>query len=326
VVCFSSFAFAQGASPDKVYLVDGTLLTGTVVRQDPGKFVIIRLADGRETTINWSDVKLVETGPRAPAAAPAATPSAPAAPPAGGIPQGPGTTTTTTDVGTQGLHYDETTDCTQNPGQDKCSAEKKVDVTGKGLNIGYHKETVRAVKSPRDSAVIFAVDGGFMIGTPLKGDSKFAIYGGGADFNVRYRFGATFPGPEGGSWSGYGIDGMAGVYGAGVVYDGGGAGLLMLNAGATVGYQYFYFSAMDPDSLKQKGFGFFLGARGGVANTKVFSNETVSSTDFQYGPQIELSFPQYNFGTAERAAFFLNVAVLPTGDFLFAQFSAGGEF
>ena len=83
---------------------------------------------------------------------------------------------------------------------------------------------------------------------------------------------------------------------------------------------------MDPDSLKQHGFGLFLGARGGIANTQVFSNETTTSTDPQYGPQIEISFPQYNFGTAELSAFYVNVMVLPTGDFLFAQFSAGGEF
>jgi hypothetical protein len=338
----SSFAHAQSAasSPDKVYLVDGTILSGTVIRQDPGRFVVIRMADGRETTLSWPDIKRVETGPRptdstplpaAPAQMPTAaapTSPVPAAPPspAPATPQGPGTTSTTTDLGTQGYHYDEKTDCTQNPGQDKCSSEKKIDATDKGLTIGYHKETVRSVKAPKDSAVIFAVDGGFMYGTSLKSDASFSIYGGGANFNVRYRFGATFPGPDGGSWSGFGLDASAGVFGAGLVFDGGGAGLLMLNGGATIGYQYYHFGAMDPDSLKQHGIGFFVGGRGGVANTKVFSDTTVSSTDAQYGPQIEISFPEYNFGTAERSAFFLNFVALPTGDFLFAQFTAGGEF
>ena len=68
--------------------------------------------------------------------------------------------------------------CTQTPGQDKCQSEKKIDLTEKGLNVGYHKETVKSVKAPKNSAVIFGVDGGFMR-TSLNSNAEFSVYGGG---------------------------------------------------------------------------------------------------------------------------------------------------
>jgi hypothetical protein len=100
---FAPAAFAQGLEPqptppsaapgapsprsdatsgDVVVLRDGSRIGGTLIRQEPGKFVVIRQPDGREITLSWDDVKRVE------AAAPTVAPApAPAVPPAG--PQGP---------------------------------------------------------------------------------------------------------------------------------------------------------------------------------------------------------------------------------------------
>lgn len=59
-------ALADGE--DVVTLKDGTQIRGTVLKQEPGKYVVIRQLDGREMTISFDDVRRVET-----AAAPAAS-------------------------------------------------------------------------------------------------------------------------------------------------------------------------------------------------------------------------------------------------------------
>lgn len=81
---------AQG-SEDVVLLKDGSEIKGTVIAQQPGQFVTVRTADGREVTLSWDDVRRIDRGSpptpvnpapeAAPAPAPAPTPPpAPAAP------------------------------------------------------------------------------------------------------------------------------------------------------------------------------------------------------------------------------------------------------
>jgi hypothetical protein len=62
-----SSAPARADGDDVVTLKDGSTLRGTVVKQEPGKFVVVRTADGKESTLSFDSVARVETS--APAAA-----------------------------------------------------------------------------------------------------------------------------------------------------------------------------------------------------------------------------------------------------------------
>jgi hypothetical protein len=79
----SPSASASASAPRRavVVLKDRTKVEGALVRQEPGQFVIIALADGTERTIPWERVSEVNitsgaapTTPPAPAAKPTATP------------------------------------------------------------------------------------------------------------------------------------------------------------------------------------------------------------------------------------------------------------
>jgi len=49
-------ASAEGALPDVVELEDGSRIEGTLVRQEPGQYVVIRKADGAEQTVMWKRI------------------------------------------------------------------------------------------------------------------------------------------------------------------------------------------------------------------------------------------------------------------------------
>jgi hypothetical protein len=259
---------------------DGSVMRGTVVRQAPGQFVIIRTPQG-EQTISWDTISRVVVS------------------------------------------------------SGSSTSESHATVGQGGVGVGMSGEHVVKLNKPGNSFWQIAIDGGFMFGTSLKSGENSSIYGGGADVNFQYRVGGQFPDENGGSWSGFGLDLSAGVFGAGLVSQVSdsygvtttqGSGFLMETVGGAVGYQYFHFGRMDDDDLKQHGFGLFLGGKAGFANTTVFASESQSTGNAQYGPQIALTFPMYNFGSTKRAAFYLTAFVLPTGDFLFANLQAGGSF
>jgi hypothetical protein len=177
---------------------------------------------------------------------------------------------------------------------------------------------------------------GTSIGSSTTGVS---IYGGGADLNVQYRVGGDMPGTGGGSWSAFGFDLSGGIFGAAAVVttpataysaqDTQASGFLLISGDVAAGYQFMTFGKMNDDDLKQHGFGLFLAGKVGVANTQVFASQGSqgsSNTNAQYGPEIQLTFPEYNFGTTNRAAFYISGFLLPTGDFLFLNIQLGGSF
>ncbi|HVJ16737.1 MAG TPA: hypothetical protein VM686_14950 [Polyangiaceae bacterium] len=330
-------ASAQDAQ-DVVLLVDGSELRGTVLQQEPGKFVVIRTADGKTHTLSWADIRRVETSaapaPQPTPAAPAAAPPAPAAPPATS-PQGTATTTTTTanvDSGGPKATFNQTQDCSTNPNQEICRRETTVNAGPDGLKAGFVQETVTKVGTPPTNSMGFSIDGGFLYGTTT-GDSDIdvSIYGGGAMVGFRAQFGlGPFPGAAGGGWTGVTVHPTAGFYGAGVVYQIGdstdGAGLTTLNIGTNVGFEYLSFGAMNPATLEQKGWGVFGGYRVGWAQSKVMSAQTVTDDDFSHGPVLSLLFPKYNAGTSHVEKGYVTMLLLPTGDFLFFTLSGGYQF
>lgn len=332
-VCFvflmstTALAGADEPGPDKIILTDGSELRGTITQQDPGKFVVIRTVDGRTLTLNWADVRRVEAAsPPAPAPAPAPVPA----------PAGPTTTTTQTSGSVDGKgpegSFRQTTDCSKDPNQEICRRETTVDAGPGGLRAGFTQEKVTKVGTPPTTVVGFTIDGGFMYGTSTADDGPdVSIYGGGAWVGLRAQFGLTaFPDASGGPWQGITLHPTVGFFGAGLVYDVNGstdgAGLTMLNAGVNAGYEYLSFGSMNPATLEQKGWGLFAGYRLGYAQTKVIQSQTVTSGDLSHGPVLGITFPKYNAGTSHVEKGYLNVLLLPTGDFLFFMLTGGYQF
>ncbi len=53
---------------------------------------------------------------------------------------------------------------------------------------------------------------------------------------------------------------------------------------------------------------------------------SVSSSDVQIGPQINVIFPSYNAGTAKYKQSSLNFMILPTGDNVFISIGYASSF
>jgi hypothetical protein len=220
------------------------------------------------------------------------------------------------------------------------SSKQTAGVDGKGVGLGISGERVVKLHDPTNHFWQFAIDGGFMYGTSIGSSTTgVSIYGGGADLNVQYRVGGDMPGTGGGSWSAFGFDLSGGIFGAAAVVttpataysaqDTQASGFLLISGDVAAGYQFMTFGKMNDDDLKQHGFGLFLAGKVGVANTQVFASQGSqgsSNTNAQYGPEIQLTFPEYNFGTTNRAAFYISGFLLPTGDFLFLNIQLGGSF
>jgi hypothetical protein len=289
-------AAPRATGADKVYLDGGEVVAGEVLEQRPGQHVIVRMENGEENRIEWGLVKKVV------------------------LAKGGSATPTPTKKRKRPVEKCDDDDA-------DCRARSATDATASGGGIGVRGERVVHLKEPGNSATSMAIDGGFLYGTSTKGAVKASIYGGGANLNLTYRVGGTFPGEAGGSWHGFGVDAYAGVFGAGVVAGNSGAGMLLVNGGGAVGYQFFSFGEMSEETFKQHGFGVFAAGRVGASNAHVFGNGgSQSTTSAQYGPQLTISFPEYNFGTAQRSSFYLSGFILPTGDFLFLNLQAGGSF
>jgi hypothetical protein len=216
------------------------------------------------------------------------------------------------------------------------SSKQTGGLQGSGVGVGVSGERVVKLHDPTNHFWQFAIDGGFMYGTSTKSGVSASIYGGGADINIQYRVGGQMPGTGGGSWSAFGLDLSGGFFGAGLVLpdptdanNSNGAGVLVVTGDVAAGYQFLTFGKMDDEDLKQHGFGLFLGGKVGVANTQILQSQSIpaqSSTNAQYGPEIQLTFPEYNFGNTKRAAFYISGFLLPTGDFLFFNIQLGGSF
>ena len=220
------------------------------------------------------------------------------------------------------------------------SSKQTAGVDGKGVGLGISGERVVKLHDPTNHFWQFAIDGGFMYGTSIGSSTTgISIYGGGADLNVQYRVGGDMPGTGGGSWSAFGFDLSGGIFGAAAVVtipataysaeNTQASGFLLISGDVAAGYQFMTFGKMNDDDLKQHGFGLFLAGKVGVANTQVFASQGSqgsSTTNAQYGPEIQLTFPEYNFGTTNRAAFYISGFLLPTGDFLFFNIQLGGSF
>lgn len=244
-------------------------------------------------------------------------------------------------------------DCAADPSQEICKQQGGLTAGAAGIQAGFSQETITRVKQPPKYSIDFAMDGSFTYGkmsfdfpaiTPGQKPSTIEseFYGGGLALGVKILAGGTFPGPGGGSWSGLFIDPSVSVSGAGgqmtipefkgpgftIPEYQQGYGMLLINGGLAAGYQWLYFGSMDPQSLKQGGFGINVGYRVGAVGSQVYFDGGSGdfTTSFSHGPVLGLTFPSYNAGTADLSRAYIQGMILPTGDLLLITIAAGFAF
>jgi hypothetical protein len=250
-----------------------------------------------------------------------------------------GRTTSTAGVDArQGASYAQQHDCSgQNANTPICQERMSAQLGPGGAQFGYQQTTVEAVKEPPNGFTSARIMGGASYGTTLEGDLNMDIVGGSAAVTIRRCFGGQLPGRDGGGWVGLAVGGdvmaSVGYYEAsmyipnyGDMSFSGTNSTLTLTGG--IGLQLLHFGSMDPDTLKQSGFGAYLGYRlGGQTTTQTpEEGESTSSEDFTHGPELTFTFPKYNAGTADVKEFAITILVMPAGDFLFATFQIGFGF
>ncbi|MCC6900560.1 MAG: hypothetical protein IT377_16395 [Polyangiaceae bacterium] len=295
---------------DVIVTADNRVLYVRVVKHEPGSFVTFQHADKREETWAWAQVKVVALVPDRNALFGAAG---------------------TTQVGPAGAQHSTTRDCSGQPGE-ICREQTSTQVDGKGVRFGLQGQSVQRVKTPPsyDIGGAFEVSGLYGTGT---GDIDVTLTGYSLQGGMRLMVGGQFPGPEGGGWSGLGLDVIGTFQGGFGKADAGGSEVEYEQAGisgsATAGYQYLSFGSMDPKTLEQGGFGVFLGYRvgGAVTTTKStvgdMENED-TTTGVAHGPALTLSFPKYNAGTAKLRRWTISAMALYVSDFVIV--TAGGGY
>lgn len=326
------------AGSDVVILRSGKVLRGHIVREVPGELVILDTGDGRQPAVAWSDIASIGRAGQAP------LPVAPPGPPA------------RVEAGSGGLAGSYRRDCAKDPDQEVCKEQGGARIGGGGAQVGWSQERVTRVKTPPHGSVNFALDGSFLYATvktqlPSLGSGgsqevKSDIYGGGISLGAKILTGARFPGADGGSWFGFAVDPAVSVSGAGgqitipamrISYYGTtttvpessqGFGMLLVNGGVTLGGQWFYFSRMNKDTLKQGGIGLNVGYRLGGQWSQMYMKNSSSngSTSFSSGPVFGVSFPSYNAGTASLQRAYVQAMILPTGDMFMVTVAAGFAF
>jgi hypothetical protein len=203
---------------------------------------------------------------------------------------------------------------------------------------------VVAVEQPGNGSVGFGAELGVNITTLKVGGPLFGLAVG---LSMPILVGTQLPGTDGGSWNGLALSPtvlVAGVAGKLEEVQPGrpdNMGLLTVNYGGFVGYQYMHFGPMQQGAQRmQSGFGLrlgsFLGGRYSRSSINLHVPHTVpgtsvvaydemdiveTSSDFSWGPSLSLLFPMRNEGTSHVRSWSINFMVMPVADTL--TFSAG---
>lgn len=334
---------------DVIILKDGSRVEGHVLERRAGEYVSIQASDGRTRTINWDVIREVQMAAPPPASAAGGTGAA-----AAGAGTTAGTTTTSTlNASDKGASYHQTTDCTRGPNDPKCHSETNVAADQSGVHgsyhsevdcskdpknekcteksnvsldngklaVGYSKETISRVKEPPSAAISFALDVGAGTIIPTSSQSSESMLSLTSDLRIKILLGQQFPGPSGGSWNGIALTPSAAIMSIFASGQGQSTTLLGFQGGGSLGYQYMHFGAMDESTLKQGGFGLELGGYAGVIGISEPTYDMATGqqtqkmvTNANYGPELGLTFPSYNAGTASYSSFSINGFVLPSAD------------
>ncbi len=223
--------------------------------------------------------------------------------------------------------YESSTNCSDayDPG---CSQQVRLSAGATGIGAELSETHVARVKTPPNGYAVLGLDAGVLgiTGELVNGIAAQASAG------IRGAIGGRLPGAAGGGWSGLGLDLQLGIAAGQVevdVYDPYyGSEPLQVDyqlgsLSTAVGWQYLHFRTLDPVTLAQGGFGLFLGYRAGI-NKDLINDE--AEVTVSHGPQLGISFPRYNAGTASVSDFTIKGMILPTGDMTLFALSLGFGF
>ncbi len=208
-----------------------------------------------------------------------------------------------------------------------------------GVGVGFSSETLKRVQAPPSTP---ATTGILLGGSLLFGDT---ISGQLGSFSLRFRnvYG-QFPGVDGGPLHAFdlavNLGAVAGrtitevevprLVGTTIQTELQSIETTIAGGQATLELAYLFvsFGAMDPESLRQRGFGLRVGVQGGARMELVVSEGGGGEPEISpiVGPILGLELPGYNAGTASFSSVSVLVFVLPLPSLLSASASLALDF
>jgi len=238
--------------------------------------------------------------------------------------------TTTAKADASGVNARREVDCSKDPANEICKSTTTASADAGGLGFTHSQTSVVRVRTPGNGYAQIYGEAGALYGE----GTGLTMMGGQGSLGVQGAFGGRLPGAEGGGWSGLGYRLNAGggaisveteaviqpIPGAPTPPSSSTTTAASYQAGGAAGYQFLTFGRLDPSTLKQSGFGLFLGGSVGV-----FGQESGDPT-FSYGPAFVISLPKYNAGTSRMSSLFISGLVLPLEDLFLATVNLGFAF
>lgn len=334
------------AASDTVDLLDGTSITGHIIQQAPGQYVIIR-QNGHDITLMWNTIRRITAsapGAAAPAAPAEATPPPPPPPPppyaetpppppppyagtpapagspeAPPLPPPPGVAPTDqTQAGALPPPPPPATPPPATPPPTTPPAVAPVATPAPAVAT----PSLEAGLPPRPGRVIA---GGVLDGVFVYGSGP-GVYGAGLEggFSMGVNFMPSFVSAKGGTWNGLEFEALGGLYGGGQTASGG-KGVFMFSLELALGYQFLYLGALD-SSKKQHGVGVFAGFAGGFQDSEVI--DVGNAVDGAVGGIVELMFPTYHATRRKLSRAFIKfqARALPAADVVIYGIGGGAAF
>lgn len=212
----------------------------------------------------------------------------------------------------EGGSYEKQVDCSKDPKNHVCEERTKLGVGEGGLSASYKKTEVKKVAGLHKNPLEARVGASYMSASASEGDSSTSLYG--VSGTAQWALG-KLPGASGGSF--FGVSGGVNVAaGYGSLSGGIDGHMTQIQVLFPVGLQWYSFGSQDPVSLKQSGFGAFVGYSAGFSDSTTtfdIDGEEISneSKGFAHGPRLNVTFPSFNWGTAAMSGFGVSGMILP---------------
>jgi hypothetical protein len=346
-----SLTASTGSKLDVVTLTDHQRLEGTVLKQEPGQWVLIQTTDGIQHNVPWKTIVQMVVAPQTShnlaaesrdgpdvgskptvnATPKVVTPSMRRGSPSQGTRQ-----KTSGSINSEGVSLARSVDCTGSDAPE-CHKEMKATIGAEGPQASYVSESdcaegdqgerchqrFEATSGRAGLSASYTKETTTEVAKPPSHVTSLAVdVGGGGLFGngSGMYFLQTILKLEilaGGEFPGVGGGHWNGVLIepqiSSLIYFSHGTSV-SLQTGATFGWEHISFSAQDSDSLKQPGVAFSLGLFVGASGEKTHGSDSGSGTRWSaaYGPAIGVGFPSYNPGTASYSSTTITLMVLPT--------------
>lgn len=227
----------------------------------------------------------------------------------------------------KGVRATREADCAKDPKNEICHESTGASVDDSGVHFGYKKTTVQRVKKPGHSYSQLMLEAGGIYGD----GSGFTMAGASAGAGLQGALGSQLPGAKGGFFHGLGYRALGHFSYVNIETSVETVDPVTLqtqenvsssssksyDAALALGYQFLSYGKLNPKTLTQSGFGVFLGYQAGLFGAGD------SDPQFSHGPNLVISRPSYNAGTASTSSFFLSGFVLPLDNIFIAAVSLG---